>query len=142
MPSARALRHTIRWSPPQAINTAAFFAADAPSRAGASSSSPRGECYAIVRFCLALAASRFGLDVHAAASLSSHYHLVVTDFEGRLPDFMHLFNTLVARAGNALLGRGENFWSSPACAEGVAGSVVSGGAGGRVTPSDTLDLRW
>jgi hypothetical protein len=39
----------------------------------------------------------FGVQVHAACVESTHFHLVVTDMEGRLSDFMHWLDRHVAR---------------------------------------------
>jgi hypothetical protein len=44
--------------------------------------------------------------------MSNHWHGVVSDPEGRLPDFLARFHRLVARAQNASLGHWENLWSS------------------------------
>lgn len=42
--------------------------------------------------------------------MSNHYHLVLTDTEGELPDFMRDLNSLVSKALNAIRGiRGENY---------------------------------
>lgn len=43
-------------------------------------------------YCLALAAEKHGVAVHALCAMSNHYHLVITDTEGVLPDFMAWFN--------------------------------------------------
>ncbi|MEO8899932.1 MAG: hypothetical protein ABI627_00275 [Polyangiaceae bacterium] len=66
----------------------------------------------IVRYSLALAASQSGIVLHAACVMSNHWHGVVSDPDGRLPEFLERFHRLVARAQNASLGRWENFWSS------------------------------
>jgi REP element-mobilizing transposase RayT len=66
----------------------------------------------VVLYVLAVAAQRFGVLVHACCVLSNHVHLVVTDAEGRLPEFMQYLDSLVARALNAALGRFEAFWSA------------------------------
>jgi len=65
----------------------------------------------IFRFCLALAAKRNGIQLHAFCALSNHYHLVLTDPEGKLPEFMHWLNEYVAKSINALLGRWEAVWA-------------------------------
>jgi REP element-mobilizing transposase RayT len=65
-----------------------------------------------VKYCLALAAERTGVLIHAACFMSNHWHGVVTDPEARLPEFLERFHRLVAKAQNASLGRWENFWSS------------------------------
>jgi putative transposase len=66
----------------------------------------------IVLYALALAAQRYRVLVHAVCAMSNHIHLVVTDVEARLPDFMRDLNSLIARAVNASLGRFEGFWAS------------------------------
>jgi REP element-mobilizing transposase RayT len=65
----------------------------------------------IFEFCLAVAAARSGVLVHAYCVLSNHYHIVATDPEGRLPVFMHWLNEYVAKCVNAELGRWESFWA-------------------------------
>src|SRR5687767_14986156 len=66
----------------------------------------------IVRYCLAVAASKTGVLVHAVCIMSNHWHGVVTDPLARLPEFLEHFHRLLARAQNASLGRWENLWSS------------------------------
>ncbi len=56
-------------------------------------------------YVLALAATRYGIRVHAFCVLSNHYHLVVTDPGANLPAFQQFLDALVARAVNASLGR-------------------------------------
>ena len=65
----------------------------------------------IFHFCLAVAAQRTGIQLHAYCALSNHYHLVLTDPAGKLPEFMHWFNEHVAKSINALLGRWEAVWA-------------------------------
>jgi putative transposase len=65
----------------------------------------------IFRFCLAVAAKRTGIKLHAYCAMSNHYHLVLTDPGGRLPEFEHWFNEYVAKSINALLGRWEAVWA-------------------------------
>lgn len=65
----------------------------------------------IFAYVLALAARRYGVEVHAFCVLSNHYHLVVTDPHGRLPAFQQFLGAFVARAINAHLGRWETFWA-------------------------------
>ncbi|MFH2007045.1 MAG: transposase [bacterium] len=79
-------------------------------------------------YCLAHAAAEYGIMVHAFTVLSNHFHLVLTDPHGRLPEFMHWLDGYVARALNAHHGRWENFW-----APGSYSHVVL------ETPDDVLD---
>ncbi|HZZ85342.1 MAG TPA: hypothetical protein VFE30_12445 [Anaeromyxobacteraceae bacterium] len=83
---------------------------------------------AIFLYVLAVAARMYGVRVHALCVLSNHYHLVLTDADGRLPAFMQYLDGLVARAVNASLGRWEGFWSADASysavSQGDAGDVV------------------
>lgn len=63
-------------------------------------------------YCLAEAARKTGVLVHAVGVLSNHYHAVCTDPAGRLPEFTAHLHKLVAKCMNAAMGRWENFWSS------------------------------
>jgi REP element-mobilizing transposase RayT len=74
---------------------------------------------AVFVYVLAVAARRFGIQVHAFCVLSNHFHLVITDPEARLPAFEQYLDSLVARALNASLGRWESFWA-PASYSAVA----------------------
>jgi REP element-mobilizing transposase RayT len=65
----------------------------------------------IFAYVLAVAAQRYGIEVHAYCVLSNHYHLVVSDPHARLPAFQQYLGALVARAVNAHLGRAETFWA-------------------------------
>lgn len=65
----------------------------------------------IFLYVLAVAARRFGIQVHACCVLSNHFHLVLTDPDARLPAFEQYLDGLVARAVNASLGRWESFWA-------------------------------
>lgn len=66
----------------------------------------------LVRYCLAVAARKTGVLVHAVCVMSNHWHGVVTDPMARLPEFLEHFHRLLARAQNASLGRWENLWST------------------------------
>ena len=72
---------------------------------------PSAEVNRIFQYCLAVAAERTGVELHAFCVLSNHYHIVATDPGARLPEFMHWLNTYVAKSMNSLLGRWEAFWS-------------------------------
>lgn len=63
-------------------------------------------------YSLARAAEATGVRVHVACVMSSHYHLVVTDPQARLPEFQHKLNGEVGRALNALYGLDECLWRS------------------------------
>ena len=65
-----------------------------------------------VRYCLALAAERTGVILHAVCVMSNHWHGVITDPEARLPEFTEYFHKLLAKAQNASLDRWENMWST------------------------------
>src|SRR6266545_4007950 len=81
----------------------------------------------IFLYVLAVAARRYGIQVHAFSVLSNHFHLVITDPDARLPAFEQYLDSLVARAVNASLGRFESFWAPPAS----SGKAVTGPARGR-----------
>jgi len=68
----------------------------------------------IFAYCVALAAERTGVLVHAFCVLSNHWHGVFTDVQGRLPEFEEIAHKLVAKCVNASLGRRENLWNSEA----------------------------
>lgn len=72
---------------------------------------PRGEVTNIFGYCLAYAAARYSIEVHCHVVLSDHWHAVVTDVNGRIPEFLRHVHSLVARALNAHLGRWESVWS-------------------------------
>jgi putative transposase len=72
---------------------------------------PSSATNGVFLYVLAVAARRFGIDVHAFCVLSNHFHLVVTDRDARLPAFEQYLDSLVARALNASLGRWESFWA-------------------------------
>ncbi|UJR86568.1 transposase [Sandaracinus amylolyticus] len=56
----------------------------------------------IFLYTLAVAAQRSGVQVHAAVLMSTHEHLVVSDPEGRLPEFLHYLHRHVALATKVL----------------------------------------
>ena len=60
---------------------------------------------AVVRFlwfALAATVRKYGIAVHEVFFLSNHFHIVLTDVDGCLPDFMRDLNSLVSRGLNAL----------------------------------------
>lgn len=64
----------------------------------------------IFEYLLGLLAKEHGIEIHAYVAMSNHYHMIVTDTEGRLPDFQRNFNSLLARSVNAFRNRTESFW--------------------------------
>jgi hypothetical protein len=71
---------------------------------------PSRRTEAIFPYALAVYARRYGVQVHGYCVLSNHYHLVLTDALGRLPDFQRDLDSLLARATNCALGRWDGFW--------------------------------
>jgi len=66
----------------------------------------------IVGYCLAVAAERYGVQVHAVCVLSNHLHLVITDLRGTRPEFCRWLFEFTAKCLNAHWGRWENLWAS------------------------------
>jgi REP element-mobilizing transposase RayT len=66
-------------------------------------------------YCLAFAAWKTGVVLHAACVMSNHHHLVVTDPRGLLPNFLRELHRLTAKAMNASQGQWENLWSAEPC---------------------------
>jgi REP element-mobilizing transposase RayT len=71
---------------------------------------PDPEVKQIFEYLLGLLANEYGIQIHAYVVMSNHYLMVVTDTEGRLPDFQRDFNSLLARSINAFRIRSESFW--------------------------------
>jgi REP element-mobilizing transposase RayT len=59
---------------------------------------------------LALAVEKYGMKLHAACAMSNHYHLVLTDPEGVLPDFTAWFNRQLAMCIKRLRKWDEVVW--------------------------------
>lgn len=70
---------------------------------------------AIFRYCLARAAAKTGVELHAVCVMSNHHHVVLTDVGGCLPDFARELHRLTAKAMNASQGQWENLWSAEHC---------------------------
>ena len=66
----------------------------------------------IFRYCLAWAAKRHPVKIHAAFVASNHFHLVLTDEDRNLPRFMEHLDKFVANCMNVALDRCEGFWST------------------------------
>lgn len=65
---------------------------------------PRPEVVRVFRYLLAVAAHEFDMKVHEVLCMSNHFHMLMTDVHGQLPDFMHYFDSLLARSLNSLRG--------------------------------------
>jgi REP element-mobilizing transposase RayT len=76
---------------------------------------PCVETNRIFLYCLAFAAERTGVRIHAACVMSNHHHLVVTDVHGVLPIFLRELHRLTAKAINASQGQWENLWAAEPC---------------------------
>ena len=57
---------------------------------------PDGAINNIFVYCLARAAEKYGIELHAACVMSNHYHLILTDVRGVLPDFTAWLNRQLA----------------------------------------------
>jgi REP element-mobilizing transposase RayT len=76
---------------------------------------PSMETNRIFLYCLAFAAERTGVVVHACCVMSNHHHLVITDARGLLPVFLRELHRLTAKAINASQGQWENLWAAEPC---------------------------
>jgi REP element-mobilizing transposase RayT len=76
---------------------------------------PRDETNQIFMYCLAFAMQKTGVLLHAACVMSNHHHLVVTDPQGLLPEFLRELHRLTAKAINASQGQWENLWAAEPC---------------------------
>jgi len=65
---------------------------------------PEREVVRVFEYLLAVSAQEFGMRVHEVLCMSNHFHMLMTDVQGRLPDFMHHFDSLLARSVNACRG--------------------------------------
>src|SRR5512140_2930548 len=63
-------------------------------------------------YCMALAARKSGVSIVCVGTTSNHYHAVVVDDRGCLPEFLEHFHKLFAKHQNCLRGRWEAFWAS------------------------------
>ena len=71
---------------------------------------PDRELHRLFVYCLALAANKHGIEVHALGVMSNHYHLVVTDVRGVLPDFMMGLHRSLALSIKQLRDLDEVLW--------------------------------
>jgi putative transposase len=63
-------------------------------------------------YCLAHAASKFGIDILFTIANTNHHHTGIYDREGIFPAFIEHFHKLFAKCQNSLRGRSENFWAA------------------------------
>ena len=61
-------------------------------------------------YCLARATTKYGVEIHGFCAMSNHYHLVLTDSEGVLPDFMAWLNRQLAMCVRQLRRWDEVVW--------------------------------
>ena len=61
-------------------------------------------------YCLALGAKKYRVAVHALCAMSNHYHLILTDTDGVMPDFMTWFNRQLAMCVKRLRRWDEVVW--------------------------------
>lgn len=73
----------------------------------------------IIVYCVAYAAGIFGIEVHAVCALSNHWHVIATDPDGRVSEFMHRAHLLISKCTNVFRKRHENMWTNdePSCVE-------------------------
>ena len=68
-----------------------------------------------VEYCLGEAAQRTGVEIYAFLAMSNHYHAVVHDPNGVLPEFLQQGHNMLSRTMNVRLSRWENFFSPEPC---------------------------
>jgi len=65
-----------------------------------------------IEYVVAVVAKRTGVRIHALCVLSNHWHVVASDPEARIPEFLRDVHALIAKCVNGALGRWENVWAS------------------------------
>jgi hypothetical protein len=71
---------------------------------------PDPELNNLVMYCLAVQSVRFGIVVHHFTVMSDHYHLIVTDSAGQLPNFLREFDRTLALGVKVLRGWEGALW--------------------------------
>lgn len=66
----------------------------------------------IFMYCIAVAAKKTGIVIHAVCVMSNHYHILLSDRGAKVSEFYGWVHKYVAKAVNASYGRFENLWSS------------------------------
>ncbi len=63
-----------------------------------------------ILFCLCYSLHKYNIELHAFCFMSNHFHLILTDNDARLGDFMSLFNCLISRFIKAAFGLDGPTW--------------------------------
>jgi putative transposase len=71
---------------------------------------PTPKMQEILFFVMARVAFKTGVEIHGWVYMSNHVHLVVTDTQGRLSDFLRAFFKTTSSALNKLYGRKGQLW--------------------------------
>jgi len=66
----------------------------------------------IVRYVLACMLRAYGIKLHSVIAMSDHWHLVLTDPEGRIVEFQRDCHHFIAKALNAAFDESESLWNS------------------------------
>ena len=85
---------------------------------------PDAETRNAFAYILAFASQKSGVRVHAAEMMSNHYHCVVTDVEGRIPEFFQTLHHHFAKFQNAKHDRGGGFWETTQTYAAVLGDGI------------------
>ena len=72
---------------------------------------PDGAVDAVLLYALILSLNKYGLLLHELVFMSNHFHLVVTDVRGTLPDFMRDFLSETGKAIKIVLKGTRRIWS-------------------------------
>lgn len=75
---------------------------------------PDRDANQIFLYCLAVAAKKYGITIHALTVMSSHYHTVLTDPFAKRSDFAEKLNADIAKAIQALRGTRGGIWDKSA----------------------------
>ena len=67
---------------------------------------------AIIRYVVAVVRERIGIELICLTAMSNHWHLCVSDPEGRICEFTRDCHSVIARAVNTAHGDFENLWSA------------------------------
>lgn len=118
-------------TPPRQILPGQLFDACSRTLARGHRLVPSPQIAQLFYYLLGALAPKHGIRIFAAVQMSTHYHLVGLDTLGRLPLFMQEFNSIFARALNALQGFDDKVWSGdgyglvrPEAAQDLLGRIV------------------